>query len=261
MANTNTTVDTTFTGIDPEALPEDLKPIYKSMLSDYTKKTQELAERTRSLEAGEGQRSTDLKKLGALEEEVTNWRTWFANLEQQVTDDGGTSAGAGGEGGLTDDFLKGALTDASSKDGLSAVGRQLTEIQSKIASLEATFGDSKQSTDKMFGYHNELNRLMLVDERLRNKETQDELFNHAIRHGFSSLEKAYSDLHREELLDKEVTKRVEERLAELKTAGVHTGRSVQRSGVIKSRTEGPLRSFTDATDDILSRMAQDGTLD
>ena len=258
----NSKLDDAFTSIDPETLPDDLKPIYKSMLADYTKKTQTLATRTKALEDSEGQRTADLKNLGALEEEVTNWRTWFANLEQQVTDEDGNPTGTlGGRGGTTDDLLAGALADPDSKDGLSALGKQMAALQSKITALESTLGDSKTSTDKMFSYHNELNRLMLVDERLRSKETQDELFNHAIRQGFSSLEKAYNDLHGNELFDKRVEEKVAEKIAAMKTAGIHTGTGVQKSGIIKPRTDGPLRSFSEVTDDIITKMAQDGTLE
>lgn len=36
-----------FTGLDPNNLPEDLQPLYKNMQADYTRKTQELAEQRR----------------------------------------------------------------------------------------------------------------------------------------------------------------------------------------------------------------------
>lgn len=43
-----------FTSLDPNALPEELMPYYKSMQADYTRKTQTIAEQRRALEALDG---------------------------------------------------------------------------------------------------------------------------------------------------------------------------------------------------------------
>lgn len=40
-----------FTGFDPNTLPEDMQAVYRSMQADYTRKTQELAEQRKSFEA------------------------------------------------------------------------------------------------------------------------------------------------------------------------------------------------------------------
>lgn len=40
-----------FTGFDPNVLPEDMQAVYKSMQADYTRKTQEIAELRRSYES------------------------------------------------------------------------------------------------------------------------------------------------------------------------------------------------------------------
>jgi hypothetical protein len=40
-----------FTGFDPDVLPEDMQQVYKSMQADYTRKTQEIAEIRRQYEA------------------------------------------------------------------------------------------------------------------------------------------------------------------------------------------------------------------
>ena len=40
-----------FTGLDPNVLPEDLQAVYKSMQADYTRKTQEIADARRQFEA------------------------------------------------------------------------------------------------------------------------------------------------------------------------------------------------------------------
>jgi hypothetical protein len=40
-----------FTGFDPNVLPEDLQTVYKSMQADYTRKTQEIAEIRRQMES------------------------------------------------------------------------------------------------------------------------------------------------------------------------------------------------------------------
>jgi hypothetical protein len=40
-----------FTGFDPSTLPEDMQQVYRSMQADYTRKTQEIAEKRREYEA------------------------------------------------------------------------------------------------------------------------------------------------------------------------------------------------------------------
>jgi hypothetical protein len=40
-----------FTGFDPSVLPEDMQQVYRSMQADYTRKTQEIAEKRREYEA------------------------------------------------------------------------------------------------------------------------------------------------------------------------------------------------------------------
>ena len=45
--------DDIFGGVDPEKLPDDLKKLYKNMQADYTRKTQELAEHRKGIEAKE----------------------------------------------------------------------------------------------------------------------------------------------------------------------------------------------------------------
>lgn len=53
-----------FTGFDPNTLPEDMQQVYKSMQADYTRKTQEIAEARRQYEA--------LAEVGVEPDQATN---------------------------------------------------------------------------------------------------------------------------------------------------------------------------------------------
>jgi hypothetical protein len=50
MVEDNPSVES-FTGFDPSTLPEDMQQVYRSMQADYTRKTQEIAEKRREYEA------------------------------------------------------------------------------------------------------------------------------------------------------------------------------------------------------------------
>lgn len=49
-AETDQPAEESFTGFDPNVLPEDMQKVYKSMQADYTRKTQEIAELRRQYE-------------------------------------------------------------------------------------------------------------------------------------------------------------------------------------------------------------------
>ena len=78
-----------FKGINPEELSPELQALYKSMQSDYTKKTTDLANKTKEWEAKEQQYIEQVKNSGALEQEVNQWRGWYQSLADQNDDDNG----------------------------------------------------------------------------------------------------------------------------------------------------------------------------
>jgi hypothetical protein len=62
-----------FTGFDPNTLPEDLQQVYRSMQADYTRKTQEIAELRRY--------NDSLSELGVDPNEAVNIVDFFRRLE------------------------------------------------------------------------------------------------------------------------------------------------------------------------------------
>lgn len=67
-----TTEEDSFSGLDPNSLPADVRPYYDSMLADYRRKTQEIAERGRQYEA--------LEQYGGAENAVQAL-DWIASLQ------------------------------------------------------------------------------------------------------------------------------------------------------------------------------------
>jgi hypothetical protein len=65
-------IEDSFTGFDPDSLPDDLKPIYRSLQGDYTRKTQELAERGRTYDT--------LEEYGGVET-AAQAMEWLASLQ------------------------------------------------------------------------------------------------------------------------------------------------------------------------------------
>lgn len=79
--------DTSFTKLDPNALPEEVRPYYQSMLSDYTRKTQEAAP-WRKLAEETGVSSPDevraAAELYAYLQNPENVRAFYAELGQHL---------------------------------------------------------------------------------------------------------------------------------------------------------------------------------
>lgn len=66
-------IEESFTGFDPNTLPEDLQQVYRSMQADYTRKTQEIAELRRV--------NSSFSELGVDPNEAVNIVDFFKRLE------------------------------------------------------------------------------------------------------------------------------------------------------------------------------------
>ena len=115
----------TFTGFDPNVLPEDMQKVYKSMQADYTRKTQEIAEQRRQYEA--------FAEIGVDPNEAVN----VLNLWQAMDSDPQVAAEFASaiqnrlqEMGAVNTPVEDATPESVSYDGLSPeVARELEEMR------------------------------------------------------------------------------------------------------------------------------------
>lgn len=79
-----TSVEDTFTAVDPDTLPPELQPIYKSLQADYTRKTQQVAEARRQLEQyGD---PSEIEQAVQLYESLQNPQSWPQLYEELKTE-------------------------------------------------------------------------------------------------------------------------------------------------------------------------------
>lgn len=234
-----------FKGIDPEKLPEDMKKIYKNLQADYTRKTQELAEQRKSFEAKEQQWMGQLKNTGAMEQEVKQWREWFKSIEAQAKDDGKDGKGAKDEPDpklLEEHPELGKLMDSFKTE--------IGTLQTQLQSFDAAFREQGDRVNRMFGLQSQLTDLMRKDPGL----DKDQLLKFATDNRITDLSKAYKEMNYDKLIDAEVDKRLQAKLAEKHTDGIGSGGHVLRRG------ESTPKTFGEATERILKEKAANGTL-
>lgn len=234
--------------VDPNNLPEELKTIYKNMQADYTRKTQELAERRKAFDEKESQWETKLQEFGAAVQERDQWRQWYASIE----------ADNGGDDPAADPALNHTPTgdedgDAMTSAKIAQLEKTIQELQGKLGNYDDLIKSTQDRTGRMFAYHTQLSDIL----RSHPEVDRDKLVKHAVDKGFTDLEAARQDLYHDDIINAEVEKRLEERLKEERAKHVTgTGRQV----VLKPRSEGP-KSYGEATQSILDQKAADGSLD
>jgi hypothetical protein len=241
-----------FTSLDPEALPEDLKKLYKSMQADYTRKTQDLASRRKEYDERENQWKDQLKTYGAAEQEVQQWRDWYKNLTEQSgqkTEQQQVASKPAEDLSYLDEpdseGLKKYLTEMQ-----SSYSKNIDTLKEEITNLRAALHDTTDRTSRMFNYHAQLNELGIKYKDLNKKE----LLDYALKTGQPDLDKAYKDLHQDDFIESEVEKRLAEKEKEWRTRGI---RGPGQQVIIRSRQEGP-KSFTEASEQIIKERAAQG---
>jgi hypothetical protein len=247
--------DELFSSLDPETLAPELKQIYKGMQADYTRKTQDVAGRRKEFDDRETQFEDKLKEYGAVEQEVKQWRDWYANLEENP--DNGTgepkTTTPAEPTGQTPNYLeepgmenvKKYVTDLTSKhDG------ELTAVKSEVEKLQTMLKDNTDQTSRMFSYHAQLNDLAGEYKDLNKQE----LLDYALKAGQMDLTKAYKDLHQDDLIEEQVKVRVEEELKKQRTQGIR-GPGQQ---ILVKRGKDTHKTFEEATQSILDDRAAKG---
>ena len=239
-------MDDIFKGIDPEKLPDDMKKIYKNLQADYTRKTQELAEQRKGLEAKEQQWMGQLKNSGAMEQEVKQWREWFKSIEAQAGDD----KNGKGKKKEPDPDLEALKEHPEVAKLVESLEGKIGSLQTQLQSFDAAFKDQGDRVHRMFSLQSQLNDLMRKDPGLE----KDKLLKFAADNRLPDLDKAYKEMYHDKLIDEEVNKRLAAKLAERHTDGIGSGGHVLRRG------ESTPKTFAEATDQILKQKAQEGTL-
>ena len=242
-----------FTNINPESLPEDMKSLYKSMQADYTRKTQDIASRRKEYDEREAQWKDQLKAYGQAEQELQQWRDWYKSLSEEQ-----------GEQSNQEQHLDEAkhedlsYLDEPGSEGMKkyiaqlqdAYTKDLTGMREEIKSLRASWRDATDQTSRMFNYHAQLNEL---GGRYKDLNKQ-ELLEYAIKTGQPDLEKAYKDLHQDDMIEAEVAKRLAERERELRTRGI---RGPGHEILVRSKDSTP-KSFAEASEQIMRDRAAQG---
>lgn len=138
-----TAVADSFTSIDPQALPEELQPIYRSMQADYTRKNQALSERGKQFEALEEYGGADaaieaVQFATALATDPNYALKVHESLTEALVEAGLTPRQADAE--ATRQITEVASAPADDEDDYSfgadpKLTNQLTELQSEIAEM------------------------------------------------------------------------------------------------------------------------------
>jgi hypothetical protein len=238
-----------FTKIDPSTLPPELQSLYKEMQADYTRKATALADERKTYATERDRYEQQLRQYGAVEQEVNHWRQWYASLEGQDGADGGhpngqpDGQGQGGEDDMTDPTVAKVIK----------LEQTIAKLQDQLSNVDSTLRTSTDRTGRILQYHTQLSDLL----REHPETDRDKLVKHAVDNGFTDLKKAYDDLYRDDLIDAEVNRRLEEKLKETRAAGIsQQGRQV----ILRPHTDAP-KSFDEATQLILDERAKAGTLD
>jgi len=253
---TKTTLEEeSFTQLNPESLPEDLKKIYKSMQADYTRKTQDLSSRRKEYDEREQQWKDQLKTYGAVEQELQQWRDWYKTLSEQ-SEDSRDEQSVNKNAKSTDpqfsymdepeaENIKRVVTDLQ-----STYDKHIASLKDEITGLRAALHDTTDRTSRMFNYQAQLGELGMKYKDLNKKE----LLEYALKTGQPDLEKAYKDLHQDDFIESEVSKRLVEKEKEWRTRGIQgPGKQV----ILRSNQAAP-KSFAEASEQILKERAAQG---
>jgi len=235
-----------FKGMNPDDLPDEAKGFYKSMLADYTRKTQELAGQRKDWTQEKDGLIQKVQNLGALEQEVGQWREWYKSLEEQV----------GGEDKQTQLAKEQELREklergepAANVQAIQKLEAQINTLQDKLIGYERTLGESGKRVDRMFNYQAQLTDLVSRHPDMDKKKVLD----HALKTNQPDLEKVYREVYFDDILESEIQKRLKEELSKQRTDGISTG---AKPLILKAR-EKPM-SYEEATEAIMRERVRDG---
>lgn len=244
-----------FTNIDPSTLHDDLQPFYKSMQADYTRKTQDVAELRKQAEGVVDENKKLTEQIGALKEANIRWQQWYDELEEEKRQDAENQKKK-----ADDDFHNlPKNSDVGDDEKIAKIienyDAKIESLVNEITSLKQSKSDDVQKFERMFSYHAQLNELARKDPDLE----REKLLAFAAERGYTNLEDAYKAMYSDKLMEVEVQKRVDQKLKEMRTDGVHS--TATRKILETPKTEdGKRPSFSGATENIVKELASEGKL-
>ena len=231
-----------FTNIDPATLAPELQETYKLMQAGFTKKTTELAERQKEFSQKEEKWEDELKKFGAVDAENKKWHTWYQGLQE---DESSNESSPDPEPlpleTETSPDLRKYLEEYQTSQSST-----MNNLQAEVENLKSALKQSTDQTSRMFNYQSQLGELEREYEDLDKQKVLD----HALKMGQPDLKKAYSDLYHDEILEKEVQKRLDAELAKQRTQGI---RSNAQQIIVRTKDNTP-KSFAEATQQIADSL-------
>ena len=255
MADENGNDNGFMEGINPEDLDPELQKIYKSMQGDYTRKTQELAERRKGFDEKQAQWDEMQRKFGADQRELEQWRAWYKQLEDEAGLEGGDDNDLLGDPSASGDD-DGRVTDpaAISSKIVQGLQKKIDSLEGEVQSTNQALHQGQQQVKQMFDYQSQLNKLADEHPGL----DRSALLNHAVEKKMTDLEAVYNDLYRDDIINQQVEERLKKELEKIRTVGVK-GSPVQH--VVRTDGEGTPKNWDDATEQILKGLASEGKLD
>lgn len=258
--------DDRFTGINPNELPPELLPLYKSMQADYTRKTQEAKAKMEEAERRVQEMEQQLQEItqnitqindyvAALEDANKKWEEWY---ERHKLEDEQLLKGTQQQQQLTKQEVEVLSTDKSklSEEAL----KQLDEyFINKYGKTFEQLADGLNKVSKQLGFKLQLDEVV----RKYSKDIPDidvqRVLKTAVETGTLDAKEAFERAYSNELLELEVKKRVEQRLKEIEEANrtkVLEGSSANiGQHIYVPRTEGP-RTYEEATQSILQELGK-----
>jgi len=122
----------------------------------------------------------------------------------------------------------------------------VNNLKQEIDHLKTALKQTTDQTSRMFNYQSQLGELEREYEGLDKQKVLD----HALKIGQPDLKKAYSDLYHDDLIQREVEKRLQEELAKQRTQGIRAG----AQQVIVRRRENAPKTFAEASEQIANSL-------
>ena len=186
-----------FSGVDPDKLPEELKPVYASFQADYTRKTQALAAQRKEVEAKLAASVSD-RKTDRLEAELAALRDQIATRQEAPR----------AKPPLPEDAEPWERTLRHQEEVLEQERTARQSLDRRVAVREAETVFERMLENKYLApYQKEVEDALKVNSQLRESVVQDpkgafdRIFGHFLQRDLPNLIKAEREAERKQLLE------------------------------------------------------------
>lgn len=187
----------TFTNVDPTTLPEQLQPIYKSLLADYTRKRQEDSNRAKAAELQIQEMENQMQELQSQLEEYKATNQMWVEWSRQIAE-----------------IPEGEEVQTEVPEKGQAKVRKRTEDERLTVRREKELEDLRNQVSKL---STALDMYLQIDDLRHQYKDLDpkRVIDTAMELRIADLKKARDIAYRDEDLKAEVERQVQERLKEL----------------------------------------------